>query len=159
MCPPSLTLSTLFVGLVPPSRPKKKDIRTLISLEEREVSNQPWINTSAPRLLSDKHLLLTHLYTYIYVAFSLFYILCDEQLIVAVALQYPKRCTHTGLICSPLAIFIQNIKEEKKSWDQVWRPLFPIFRLCHVWCAAELLFLKNPLRFSHWFPNSFTRGQ
>ena len=113
--PPSLTLSTLFVGLVPPSRPKKKDIRTLISLEEREVSKLPWINTSAPRLLSDKHLLLTHLYTYIYVAFSLFYILCDEQLIVAVALQYPKRCTHTGLICSPLAIFIQNIKEEKKS--------------------------------------------
>ena len=113
--PPPLLLSPLYLGVQYLPRALKKDIRTLISLEEREVSKLPWINTSAPRLLSDKHLLLTHLYTYIYVAFSLFYILCDEQLIVAVALQYPKRCTHTGLICSPLAIFIQNIKEEKKS--------------------------------------------
>ena len=149
MCPPSLTLSTLFVGLVPPSRPKKKDIRTLISLEEREVSNQPWINTSAPRLLSDKHLLLTHLYTYICVAFSLFYILCDEQLIVAVALQYPKRCTHTGLICSPLAIFIQNMKEKKRVETRCEDPfslflgyaMYDVLRCCYS--------LKNPLRFSH----------
>ena len=43
----------------------------------------------------------------------------------------------------PASYFHSKYERKKKSWDQVWRPFFPIFRLCHVWCAAVLLFFKK----------------